>query len=436
MLARLQELKETIKVAIIGVGAMGKGLLYQSAITPGIECVAIADLDLDKCVRAAKWLNIPHRVVETQNEMDDAINDGHLAICQDGNLAAKAASVEVVIEASSAIRAGAEFALTAIKNQRHLVLMNAEIDLAFGPHLMKLAHDNNVTYASCDGDQHGVIRKLYDEMTLWGFEPVMAGNIKGYLDRYANPTMIIPEADKRNLDYHMCTAYTDGTKLNIEMSLVANALDMVTAMPGMYGHRANHVSEVLDLYDMELLHSLNKPVVDYILGAEPGGGVFTVGFSDNPYQMDMMKYYKMGDGPYYVFYRPYHLCHVEAMEYVARAVLDDKSLLEPTYGFKTNVYAYAKKDLRAGQTLDGIGGYTCYGMIENCPPINEDSWLPICLTEGTVLRRDISKDEKISLLDVEFDPTALEFDLYFKSQKRDFVDAQEFAFRPGQYTHW
>ena len=436
MLARLQALKETIKIGIIGVGAMGKGLLYQALITPGMECVAIADIDPNRCIAAAEWLQIQYKVVSNQNEMDDAVNDGYLAICADGNMVARAASVEAVIEASSSIRAGAEYALTTIKHRRHLILMNAEIDMIFGPHLMKLAQDNGVTYASCDGDQHGVIRKLWDEMRLWGFDPVMAGNIKGYLDRYADPTSIIPEADKRNLDYKMCTAYTDGTKLNIEMALVANALDCVTAIPGMYGHRANHVNDVLDLYDFDMLHSFNKPVVDYILGAEPNGGVFTVGFSDDPYQMDMMRYYKMGDGPFYVFYRPYHLCHVEAMEYVARAVLDDQSLLQPTHGFKTNVYTVAKRDLQAGDILDGLGGYNAYGLIENCPPINEDWGLPICLSEGVKLLRDVPADGKINLTDVEFDPTALEFDLYFKSQKRDLVHADNLTFRPGQYTHW
>ena len=436
MLNRLKELNETIDIAIIGIGAMGKGLLYQTTVTPNMETVAIADINIERCIEAADWLGLPWRVVSTEGEMNDAIDEGLLAIARDGNLVAKADSAEAVIEASNAIGEGAEFALTALNHQKHLILMNAEIDMIFGPWLMQVAQDNGVVYASCDGDQHGVIRKLYDEMVLWGFEPIMAGNIKGYLDRYANPTMIVPEADKRNLDYRMCTAYTDGTKLNIEMSLLANALDMVTAVPGMYGPRATHVNEVLDLYDLHALRSIGRPVVDYVLGSQPGGGVFTVGYCDNKYQMDMMQYYKMGDGPFYVFYRPYHLCHVEAMEWVAKAVLDGESLLEPTYGFKTNVYAYAKRNLKAGEALDGIGGYNAYGLIENCPPINEDGGLPICLAEGVVLRRDIRKDERIQLTDVEFDPTSIEFDLYFKSQKRDLVYAHNGAFRPGQYTHW
>ncbi len=436
MLARLKELDETIKVSITGIDTLGKGLLYQTTITPGIKCVAIADREIENCVKAAHWLNLPYRIVATQNELDDAINDGELAICQDGNMVAKAASVEAVIEASSTIMDGAAIALTAIRNQRHIIMMNTPVDSAFGPHLMKYAHDNGVTYSSSDGGQPAILRKLYDDMQLWGFEPVMAGNIEGQLDRYANPTLSIPEAEKREMDLHKFTSISDGTNLNLQMSIVANALNMVTAMPGMYGHRANSIEDIFDLYDLEMIHSFNNPVVDYILGTDMVGGVFTVGFSDNPFQKEMMDYYRMGDGPFFAFYRPYSLGHVEAMENVARAVLDEQALIQPTYGLKTNVYAYAKKPLRAGQTLDGIGGYNCYGLIENCPPINEDSWLPIALADGVVLRRDIEVDEKISLLDVEFNPTALDFDLYFKSQKRDFADEKEFAFRPGQFTHW
>ncbi len=436
MLNRLQGLNETIKVAVIGIGTMGKGLLYQTTITPGIECVAIADIDINGCIEAARWLGIPHRVVQTQNQLDDAINDGYLAICEDGNMVAKAASVEAVVEASNTIREGAEHAMTAIKHQRHLILMNADIDLIFGPHLMKLAHEAGVTYTSCDGQQHAHIGKLFKDMQLWGFDPVMAGSISGTIDRDANPTSVIAQVGAFNKDTRDVTAIADGTRLNVEMALVANALDMVTAIPGMYGFQAESVHDVLSLYDLEILHSLNKPVVEYLEGASPTGGAFTVGYCDNPFQAEMMRGMMMGNGPFYVFYQPYHLRHVQAIANIARAVLDDAPLLEPTYGLRTNVYSYAKSDLRAGQALDGVGGYNTYGLIENCPPINEDWGLPIGLAEGVVLRRDVAKDEKVNLMDVEFDPTLLEFDLFFKSQKRDLVYVPEAAFRPGQYTHW
>jgi predicted homoserine dehydrogenase-like protein len=190
----------------------------------------------------------------------------------------------------------------------------------------------------------------------------MAGNIKGFLDRYANPSTIIPEADKRNLDYKMCTAYTDGTKLNIEMALIANACNLQTTVPGMHGHNAKHVHEALHLFDF----TSKKPFVDYVLGADPGGGVFVIGLCDNPYQRGMLSYYKMGEGPYYIFYRTYHLCHIEAITSIVKAITEYQPLMQPDFGFQTNVYAYAKRDLLKGEQLDGIGGHCCYGLIENC----------------------------------------------------------------------
>jgi predicted homoserine dehydrogenase-like protein len=293
------------------------------------------------------------------------------------------------------------------------VLMNSEVDLIFGPALVRAAAEHGLICTSCDGDQHGVIKRLLDEITLWGFEPVLAGNVKGFLDRAANPTTIVPEADKRNLDYRMCTSYTDGTKLSIEMALVANAYGLRTAVPGMLGPPARHVSEALDLFDFASIREGGSAVVDYVLGAEPGGGVFVVGASDDPYQRDMLEYYKMGKGPFYLFYRPYHLCHVEAMRSVAEAVLDQRPLLQPTRGFRTNVIAYAKTDLHAGDSCDGIGGYTCYGMIENAPPDGTTDGLPICLAEDVVLARDIARDERITIEDLAEVPRGREdFTLY------------------------
>ena len=414
-LRRLRDLPDDIPVAIVGAGAMGKGLLYQCLVTPGFRCLALADLDVAKAIECAKAFDVPYRVVETPTGMRAAIDAGELAICADGELLAGCEAADVLIESTSAIGPAGRFGLTALNHEKHLVMMNAEADLIFGPYLQQQAHKQGVTYTSIDGDQHGVIKRLVDELTLWGFELVMAGNIKGYLDRYANPTSIVPEADKRNLDYRMCTAYTDGTKLGIEMALVANALGLKTATPGMHGPRAKHVQQVHDLFDLPALRCEHGPVVDYILGAEPNGGVFAVGYCEDAYQQEMMRYYKMGDGPYYIFYRPYHLCHVEAMQSVAEAVLDGRSLLEPNAGYRSDVFAYAKQDLTAGDSLDGIGGYACYGLIENTDAPGTPPGLPICLAHDVTLNRDIAQDERVAWDDVDMDGSRFDVQLYRKA---------------------
>lgn len=415
MLGRLKSLQNDIRVAIVGMGTMGKGLLYQCHITPGIRCVAIADIEIYKAVACAKWLRLDYRVAPDLKTMHETIRQGFICVCEDGDLLARCEFVDVLIESSNAIGAAGEFAVRALQCEKHLVLMNAEIDLIFGPYLLDLAEKEEVVYTSCDGDQHTVIKHLIDDIQLWGLELVMAGNIKGFLDRYANPETIASEADKRNLDYRMCASYTDGTKLNIEMALVANATNLSTLTPGMNGPRARNIRDVFHHFDFHALWKSGQPWVDYLLGAEPNGGVFVVGYCNNEYQKEMLQYYKMGDGPFYLFYRPYHLCHVEAITCIAEAFLDGHSFLKPTFGFRTNVYSYAKRTLHKGEELDGIGGYTSYGLIENRAANDSNPGLPICLADKVKLKRDVAKDEKILLDDVDYDSTSFEFDLYSKA---------------------
>lgn len=417
ILRRLRVLENDIRVGIIGIGSIGKGLALQSHITPGMESVAIADIKIERATACAEMMERDYQIVETIEAMHDAIRQGRLAVCEDGELLAKCDLVDVLIESTNSIGAGGKYAITALDHKKHLVMMNYEADLIFGPYLLNLARKNEVAYTCCDGDQPTVLKRIIDEIQFWGFELVMAGNIKGYLDRYVNPTTIIPEADKRNLDYKMCASYTDGTKLCVEMAVLANALDLRTAVPGMYGPRANHVHDIFELLDFNKLWEEKQPLVDYVLGAEPTGGVFAIGYTDNEYQQSTLAWFppKMGPGPFYMFYRPYHLGHIEAMTCVAEVFLDGLSILQPDFGFQTNVYAYAKRDLRKGEQLDGIGGYTCYGLIENCAENEDRPGLPICLSENVTLKRDVVRDQKVYMQDVNYDPESFEVDLYFKA---------------------
>lgn len=414
ILSRLKSLDSKIKIAIVGMGKMGTGLLYQASVTPGVKCIAVCDKEVSRAIASAKLIRTPYELVASVKEMNEAIEQDKLAICKQGELAARCEPADVFVEATSSIGEGARYSTVALENNKHLVLMNSEIDLVFGPYFKKLAEENDVVYTSIEGDQYGVIQHLINEVELWGLQIVMAGNIKGYLDRYSNPTKIIPEADKRNLDYKMATSYTDGTKLGIEMALVANANGYSVLEPGMHGPPADYVKDVFNLLDIRTQFEEKGPFVDYILGAQPGGGVFIIGRCDNPYQKSMLSYYKMGEGPFYLFYRPYHLCHIEAMESVARAYLDKTPLLQPNFGFQTNVFAYAKKDLKEGETLDGIGGYTSYGVIENCLD-ESNNGLPLCLANNLTLSRSVAKDEKIKFSDVGYDQNSYEFKLYLKA---------------------
>ncbi len=402
LLSRLRSLEQPIRIGVIGIGSIGKGIVYQATITPGIQCVAIADLNLPKAIQWAEYLGLNYQVVETASAMEDAIQQGKLTICEDTSLISGCEAVDVQVDACSDIAMGLIYAETAINHHKHIVMMNSEADLTFGPYLLALANKEGVVYTSADGDQHTVIKRLINDVELMGFKTVMAGNIKGYLDRTSNPTAIIPEADKRFMDYKMCASYTDGTKLNIEMALVANGIGARVMQPGMYGPYVKDIYDVFSFFDFDALWDGTTPIADYTIGTQPSGGVFVIGFNDHPHQQETLAWYpcRLGVGPFYVFHRPYHLGHFEIMASIAEAYLDNWGILQPNFGFCTNVYAYAKKDLKAGEILDGVGGYTSYGLIENCTENQQTLGLPICLAENVSLRRDIKQDEKIFMGDI------------------------------------
>jgi predicted homoserine dehydrogenase-like protein len=416
-LKRLSALEERIKVGIVGIGSIGRGMVMQAQITPGIECIAIADIELARATSWAKELGFEYEVVETLSQMHDVIRKNKLAVCQDGNLVAQCELIDVFMEATSSIHAGGQNGLTAIEHDKHLIMMNYEADLMFGPYLMRLAENKGLIYSVCDGDQPTAIKHIIEELEFMGFKLVMAGNNKGYLDTYTNPTLIIPEADKRDLDHKMCSSYTDGSKMQIENAVVANGLGLRTAVPGMYGPRVDHLDNMFDHFDFKDIWDGNQGVVDYVLGSFPKGSIFAVGYADHPHQKKTLDWIppNLGAGPFYLFYKPYFLGHFESMKTVAWAVLANEAVLKPDYGFMTNVYAYAKKDLLAGEELDGMGGYACYGLIENCAENQANPGIPICLAENVTLKRDIDKDEKIYLADVEYDASEFSFDLYFKA---------------------
>ena len=268
---------------------MGRGIAFQVHATQGLELTWACDQDMTAAQSAA------------------ALAPGAQHSHEFAKLLATH-PIDVLVEATNSIGPAAEYCLAAIENSAHVVLMNAEVDLALGPLLHHRAQDAGVTVTSDAGDQHGVLASLIDEAKLMGFDIVQAGNIKGFLDRSATPDSIKEEADKRKLSATQCCAYTDGTKLHIEMAVLANALGYLPPEGGMVGPRATNVQEALTSFDFSSYG--DTPRIDYLLGAEPGGGVYLVVRPQKglpPEQAFYLNYYKLGNGPEYLLYRPYHL---------------------------------------------------------------------------------------------------------------------------------
>jgi predicted homoserine dehydrogenase-like protein len=240
---------------------------------------------------------------------------------------------------------------------------------------------------------------LYRFVEGIGVRPVLAGNLKGLHDPYRNPTTQEGFAKARGLTANMATSFADGTKISFEMAIVANATGLRVAKRGMHGPHARSVHEAADLFDLDEL--LEHPICDYLVGAEPAPGVFVLGYEEHPVQKAFLDLYKLGEGPLYTFYRPYHLCHFEVPSTIARAVLFGDATIAPLERPRVEVITAAKRDLEGGEVLDGIGWYMTYGLAENADVVATEGLLPMGVAEGTRLRHDVAKDEVLTYADVE-----------------------------------
>ncbi|MBE9036181.1 NAD(P)H-dependent oxidoreductase [aff. Roholtiella sp. LEGE 12411] len=414
-----------IKVAMIGAGFMGRGIANQIVNSvPGMELVAISNRGIDAAKQAYLEAGVEEiQIVATVSELEDAIASSKYAVTEDAKLLCRAEGIEAIIEVTGAVEFGAHIVLEAIAHRKHVIMMNAELDGTIGPILKVYADKAGVILSACDGDQPGVQMNLYRFVKSIGLTPLLCGNIKGLQDPYRNPTTQEAFAKRWGQKPHMVASFADGTKISFEQAIVANATGMKVAKRGMLGYDFNgYVEEMTHLYDVEQLKQLGG-IVDYVVGAKPGPGVYVFATHDDPKQRHYLNLYKLGEGPLYSFYTPYHLCHFEVPLSVARAVLFQDAVMSPLAGPLVDVVTTAKIDLRAGETLDGIGYYMTYGQCENSHIVQEQNLLPIGLAEGCRLKRDVSKDQVLTYEDVELpqgrlcDQLRTEQNAYFAPEK-------------------
>ncbi|WP_373498636.1 NAD(P)H-dependent oxidoreductase [Desulfococcus sp.] len=405
-LEKRQAENRPVRVGMIGAGFMGRGIALQiQRYVKGMELVAIANRHLDGAIKAFQGASVETpAVAETQGDLESIISKGGHGVTEDALMLCRAGNIDVVIEVTGAVEFGAHVAMTAIQNGKHVVLMNAELDGTIGPVLKVHADRAGVVVTNADGDQPGVTMNLYRFVKSIGVKPVLCGNIKGLHDPYRNPTTQEGFAKKWGQKPHMVTSFADGTKVSFEQAIIANATGMRVAKRGMFGPTVaagTHIRQAVDAYPVEeVLHG--PGIVDYVVGAEPGPGIFVLGTHDNPVQQHYLNLYKLGEGPLYCFYTPYHLCHFEVPLTVARAAIFHDAAISPMGRPCVDVVAAAKIDLKKGQTLDGLGHYMTYGLCENSDTVIRENLLPIGLAEGCTVKRDLSRDQVLTCDDVEF----------------------------------
>lgn len=410
-LKALEERGESIKVSIVGAGQMGRGMVSQMMLMKGMKPSVLVDINLENAINAYKMAGLTEddfRVAKTLSEANKFIEEGKFVVTEDADIASKVDLVDCVVDATGVPEVGAKLALDSITNKKHIVMLNVETDVVIGPMLKRLADSAGVVYTGSAGDEPGAVQELFDFAEALGFDVRVVGKGKNNkLNFDANPDSVYEEAVRRGISPRMLTSFKDGTKTMVEMTAMSNATGFVPDVRGGHGASATveELPKLLSLKEEGGILSRYK-VVDFINGVAPG--VFVIVSSKLPEVHAEMQYLSMGEGPNYVLYRPYHLCSLETPLSVAKAVLDRQPTIVPMAGPVSETITVAKKDLKAGETLDGIGGYTVYGTIETYEVSKEIGALPLGLVNhNTVLKKDVKKGEIITYDMVELDDDSI-----------------------------
>jgi predicted homoserine dehydrogenase-like protein len=385
---------------MVGAGATGRAIALQLGTpVPGIRLVAIANRTPEHGERSFREAGITAwRRAASAREAETAISLGLPVLTDDPSVLTNCDSVDLIVEVTGTVGAAAVVVLDAFDHGKPVVLVNAELDSLLGPILRARADRAGVVVTHTDGDEPGVAMTLLRYLRTLGLRPVAAGNLKGMVDYYRNPDSQRDFAKRNDQDVRKVTSFADATKLSMEATVLANATGFHAGRRGMYGPACKHVREMAQLLPADQM--LRTGLVDYALGAEPYTGAFVIVHEESLLKKVQLAYYKLGDGPFYVFYTPFHLPHIQIASTIGRAIIHRDPTVAPISSPVCEVVSVAKQDLKAGECLDGIGGFCTYGLIENTAAARGMDALPIALSEGCVLRRDIAKDQVVSFDDV------------------------------------
>jgi predicted homoserine dehydrogenase-like protein len=408
-LKALEEQHKPIRVAVLGAGFMSQGLTNQIVNSvPGMRVVALYSRQVKKGIHVYNYSGLENVVVATQqNELEDAIRGGKPVVTEDALLLARSEQVDVIVDTTGSVEFGAHIAMEAFKHGKHVVMLNAEIDATIGPILQTYADKYGVILSACEGDEPGIQVNLFRWVKGLGLIPRVMGNIKGLQDPYRNPTTQKGFAEKWGQNPAMVTSFADGSKISFEQAIVANATGMVVKSRGMSrgAEYKDDVMKIGKMYDVEELRRLGG-VVDYVVGT-PLTKVYCLAEHNDPKQRHYLSLYKMGEGPLFPFFVPYHLVHFEVPNAIARVVLFRDGVAKPLGGPVVEVCAVAKRDLKAGEILDDYGMYMTYGEAVNADEMCQRHYLPEGLVEGCKLKVDVKKDTVITYEDVQLPPGRL-----------------------------
>lgn len=358
------------KVGIAGTGLIGKGLALEVEKQPELK---LSKVLTRRDISTIRDYPFPDALT---NSVDDLIWD-----------------CDLVVECSGDVIYGTEVIDKVMKASTPVITMNAELQVTTGSYFAKRGF---ITEA--EGDQPGCLASLHENVVQMGFKPLVYGNIKGFLKLDPNIEDMKYFSKKNGVRLDMTTSFTDGTKVQIEQALVANGLGAGIAIDGLLAPTSNDLNEAGEALAEEA-NQLGYPICEFVLAPKAPPGVFITAEHDSR-QKDALRYYKMGNGPYYTILQNYHLCHLEIMKTIKRVINGGGVLLNNGENPTVSVAAIAKRTLQPGEKIEkGIGSFQVRGEAVKIAANN--GHVPIGLLVNAVMKREVPKGEMITFYDVE-----------------------------------
>lgn len=395
-----------IRVGLVGAGQMGTGLMSQMEKMDGMKIVAVADVLPGRPSNAYQEASVDsdlvHDVGDDATKADEFLAEGLRVGTNNSAMLGQLKNLDVIVEATGIPEVGAAVCYDAIMAGKHIVNMNVEADATVGYYLTQLAKKQGVVYSLAAGDEPGSIKEIYDFADALGFEIVAVGKGKNNpLKRNSNPDTTAAKAKRQKMSAKMLASFEDGTKTMVEMTSIANAVGYPPDVRGAHGPDVN-VAQLADVFIPQQHGGIFSETrrVDYAVG-DVAPGVFVIITTDQPKIIQDLNYLRLnGNGKFWAFYRPYHLANLETPITIANVVLDQRATLSQNRVPVAETITVAKRDLKAGEQIDALGGYTVYGMIERSDITAEERFLPLGLAVGATLEKNVPMGEPVRYSDV------------------------------------
>lgn len=402
-----QEHGRPIRVGLVGAGQMGTGLIGQMELMDGMKAVAVSDVIPSRAAAAFAEAGVDGNLVRVATDVADGdtwISQGLRVATRSTELLMQLSNLDIIVEATGIPEVGAQVCMAAIESGKHIVNMNVETDATVGYYLAQRAVEAGVVYSLAAGDEPGTIKELYDFADALGFEIVAIGKGKNNpLNHDSTPDSVAERARARQMSAKMLASFEDGTKTMIEMTSIANATGFLPEVRGGYGPDVK-IEDLPKVFVPKEAGGIleSEKVVDYAVGPAPG--VFVIITTDREKIRRDLDYLGLsGHGEYWCLFRPYHLANLETPITIAHVVLDGLPTLICLRPPVAETVTVAKKDLKAGEIIDSLGGFTVYGVIEKEWVAREEDLLPLGIAVGARLLTDVSKGQTIRNSDVELD---------------------------------